>query len=150
MREKTELYRHFDTDGRLLYVGVSLSTVARLSSHMCESKWSGQIASITIERFPTRQEALAAEAAAIKLERPAHNVAQGEKPVVLWTPAVNFPREYDYRWDQAQKAARAACDSDPDYWERHGRVVRKWLLRKIARTDALNAKLAEEYKMVSA
>ena len=34
-----QLYRHFDCDGVLLYVGISLSTVARLCEHKHSSKW---------------------------------------------------------------------------------------------------------------
>lgn len=74
-RERTELYRHFDAADRLLYVGISLSTVARLSQHMLGSPWAGEIARITVERFATREEAALAELRAIVEERPLHNIA---------------------------------------------------------------------------
>jgi hypothetical protein len=67
------LYRHFDAAGELLYVGVSISAVARLSEHARASRWASQIARVDIERHPTREAALAAEAAAIKAERPRYN-----------------------------------------------------------------------------
>ena len=70
----TQLYRHYDCDGRLLYVGISLSAVARLSQHKDSSHWYYQIARIEIETHQTRGEAMAAEALAIAVERPAHNV----------------------------------------------------------------------------
>jgi hypothetical protein len=73
--QPTALYRHFDAHGKLLYVGISLSVVARLSRHVNGSHWSRQIAMITIEWHPGRPEALAAEAAAIVGERPAFNIA---------------------------------------------------------------------------
>jgi hypothetical protein len=72
---RTELYRHFDADGRLLYVGISLSTIARFDAHRTRSHWSSKVATITIERFETRNEAFAAEAAAILAESPLHNLA---------------------------------------------------------------------------
>lgn len=68
-----ELYRHYDRDGRLLYVGISLSTFARLRQHKDKSPWFDDVAAITIERFRTRAEAAKAECKAIKLEKPKWN-----------------------------------------------------------------------------
>ena len=71
--EPTELYRHFDADGSLLYVGISLSALYRLKEHKTRSAWFGKIANITIERFPSRRAALDAEASAIRTEKTVHN-----------------------------------------------------------------------------
>lgn len=69
-----ELYRHFDKDGSLLYVGVSLATVKRLHAHRYgEGSWFKEITRIDIERFPTLKIALAAEKKAIQKEGPRHN-----------------------------------------------------------------------------
>jgi hypothetical protein len=73
IREAVQLYRHFDTEGRLLYVGISLSTVSRLSQHKDTSEWFAAISRVTVERFPTRKDALLAEAAAIATEAPSYN-----------------------------------------------------------------------------
>lgn len=70
---RTELYRHFDKDGRLLYVGVSLYAVFRLVAHRSRSAWFREIAKVTIERFPTRVEAERAEYRAITDEHPLWN-----------------------------------------------------------------------------
>jgi hypothetical protein len=70
----TQLYRHFDKNGQLLYVGVSLSTVVRLSQHREYSKWYDQIANVTIQNYNTREEALEAETQAIKNENPKYNI----------------------------------------------------------------------------
>lgn len=66
------LYRHFDADGVLLYVGISLSAVQRLSQHSA-SPWSDRIARVDVERFPSREAAERAEREAIQTERPKHN-----------------------------------------------------------------------------
>ena len=42
------LYRHFDGTGRLLYVGISLSVIVRLSGHK-RSPWFGDIARVEID-----------------------------------------------------------------------------------------------------
>lgn len=70
----TELYRHFNSDGELLYVGISLSTPQRLAQHMRGSKWADEIAHIQIERHSTRGKALEAERIAIENEMPLWNV----------------------------------------------------------------------------
>ena len=68
-----QLYRHFDKDGALLYVGISLSAVERLRQHRDSSHWFKKIARITIERHPTREDAEWAEREAIHRENPKHN-----------------------------------------------------------------------------
>lgn len=70
----TSLYRHFSRDGRLLYVGISLSWPARTKAHAKGSRWFEQVAKVEIERFPTREIALSAEREAITRERPAFNI----------------------------------------------------------------------------
>jgi predicted GIY-YIG superfamily endonuclease len=71
---QTALYRHWDSDNNLLYVGISLSAMQRLAQHKEKSRWFSKIASVTIEYHPTREAALLAERAAIANERPAFNV----------------------------------------------------------------------------
>lgn len=72
---ETNLYRCFDSDERLLYVGISMSALSRLEQHKRESQWISLVAKITIESFPSRQKALEAEALAIVKERPFYNKA---------------------------------------------------------------------------
>jgi len=71
---KTNLYRHFDADGKLLYVGISLSAISRLGQHQDHSHWFGSIARVEIVSFPSRADAIAAEREAIKNEKPLHNI----------------------------------------------------------------------------
>jgi len=71
---RTSLYRHFNGEGKLLYVGVSLSTIQRLGQHKEHSDWFESIARVSIEHFDTREEALEAERLAIFRERPLHNI----------------------------------------------------------------------------
>lgn len=69
----TQLYRHFDKDDVLLYVGISLSALVRLNQHRITSDWFDQITTIRVETFSSRQEALKAERLAIQTERPFYN-----------------------------------------------------------------------------
>jgi predicted GIY-YIG superfamily endonuclease len=71
---KTCLYRAFDREKRLLYVGISLNWNNRLKQHAKGSLWFVDVTEIGIEWFDTRDEALSAEADAIKREKPEYNV----------------------------------------------------------------------------
>ena len=75
----TRLYRHFDEAGTLLYVGISLSALNRLADHKEDSAWYWSVAKVTIDVFPTRQEAEAAERRAIRTEMPIFNRMHGDK-----------------------------------------------------------------------
>lgn len=70
----THLYRHFDSSGALLYVGISVSALQRLKAHRDGSAWFDSIARVEIQAFTSRQEAEAAERAAIQSEKPRWNI----------------------------------------------------------------------------
>lgn len=71
---ETTLYRYFDTDGRLLYVGISGNNLKRQSQHKKNSEWFSQAATAKFEHFSNRQAALAAEKQAIQTEKPIYNL----------------------------------------------------------------------------
>lgn len=78
---EAHLYRHFDANGDLLYVGTSLSAVKRLGQHKYNSVWFSQIARVDIEMFESRNLALQAEEIAIKSEFPLYNVIYARQPL---------------------------------------------------------------------
>lgn len=71
----TELYRHYDKDGVLLYVGISLSAAIRLTAHRRQSEWFGAIRTIKIARFRSLEAAREAERVAIRDEHPMWNIS---------------------------------------------------------------------------
>lgn len=73
-----QLYRHFDATGRLLYVGISFSAIARAMQHRSDAEWWLQIARIEIVNYSSRAAALKAERAAIQEERPSYNKAHND------------------------------------------------------------------------
>lgn len=88
----TALYRHWDKDGALLYIGISLNTMARLSQHKRTSCWFYEIARMDIEWHASRELAEAAERVAIVAERPKHNVIHASGiPVALWDMIKDHP-----------------------------------------------------------
>ena len=73
MSRPTSLYRFFDQNHQLLYVGITYRIEPRFSQHRQEKPWD-QIATVTVEHHPTRDRALEAERAAIQSENPKWNV----------------------------------------------------------------------------
>lgn len=74
-RSTCQLYRHFDPERRLLYVGISNNHVNRLAAHRNDSAWFPLIKYVEIEHFDTRAQAEAAERHAIRTELPIFNRA---------------------------------------------------------------------------
>jgi hypothetical protein len=68
------LYRFFGKAGVLLYVGITASLPTRLSNHRGDKPWWTEVVDIKIAHYGNRVEVLAAEAAAIKAEKPVWNV----------------------------------------------------------------------------
>jgi ATP-dependent protease La (Lon)-like substrate-binding protein/GIY-YIG catalytic domain-containing protein len=67
------VYRHFDAEGRLMYIGSTKSIPNRTGDHQKGAPWWHDVARITVERYPTREEAYAVEKIAIKSEKPKYN-----------------------------------------------------------------------------
>lgn len=94
---ETHLYKHFNAEGKLLYVGISLSTITRLSQHKEHSHWFASIARVEILKFASRERALEAERLAIIEENPEHNI---KRPKI--------PSKYTREQEADARAARGA------------------------------------------
>lgn len=68
------VYRCYDAQDRLLYVGCSYNPVARLRQHKSERKsWVSRVARTRMTVWPDRRKALDMERLAIETEHPLHN-----------------------------------------------------------------------------
>lgn len=67
------LYRLFDKDGSLLYIGVSANPTDRMRVHKTGSSWFNNVARLDVEKVGTKADALNKERRAIIQERPKHN-----------------------------------------------------------------------------
>ena len=54
-------------------MGISLRLWKRVEEHLREQGWAGEIDTMTIERFPSADDAAEAEVIAIKTEKPLYN-----------------------------------------------------------------------------
>jgi predicted GIY-YIG superfamily endonuclease len=78
------LYRHYDQDEKLLYVGITDQPPRRLKEHLRSAPWRGFIVSVTAQRFNSQPEAAVAERIAIRDENPIWNIHR--LPVERETP----------------------------------------------------------------
>lgn len=74
MDQPTHLYRYFDDQNYLLYVGISASAMRRLLEHASGKIWAALVARVDVQTLPSRNAALAAEKEAIVKENPRFNV----------------------------------------------------------------------------
>ncbi|MET8113789.1 GIY-YIG nuclease family protein [Streptomyces prasinus] len=101
--ERTALYRFFDTEGALLYVGITKSFGQRWLNHSRKKPWWPQVQSHTAEWFKSRPEAEAAEKQAVVAERPLRNVVHKPRPQRAPVP-------------RSTPAPQAQADENADYW----------------------------------
>ena len=69
----TYLYRIYDADDALLYIGITRNPAGHLSKHACRP-WGNRIDSVSYDKYPSRRAALDAERHAIETEGPLHNI----------------------------------------------------------------------------
>jgi predicted GIY-YIG superfamily endonuclease len=111
----TAVYRFFDRLGRLLYVGISRHPDRRIDQHMGRdgrghAYWRGEVASVTVDWFPTRGEARQEEVRALNGERPIHNRIGNphRRPWTQWDePEYWRPGEIRHWGPLLESAARA-------------------------------------------
>jgi len=78
------LYRFYDAEGSLLYVGITKFFEPRLKQHYKNAEWFFDTTHVRLEHYQTRQEVELAETRAIKTERPKYNIAKSlDKEVAL-------------------------------------------------------------------
>ncbi len=74
------LYRFFDADGVLLYVGLTGNLISRMKQHRSDKPWWIYVRSSTVEHFASRADLVLAEAKAIHDERPLWNARRPSRP----------------------------------------------------------------------
>lgn len=89
-----QLYRLYDADGTLLYIGISYSAISRYAQHKATQPWIGDVCRIDIETHDvSRAEILEIERRAIISEKPLHNRAHNTRP-----GAFRATDTFDHAW----------------------------------------------------
>jgi excinuclease UvrABC nuclease subunit len=70
------LYRFYNAQGEMLYVGITKFFEPRLKQHYKNAEWFFETASVRLEHFKTRQQVEQAETRAIVEEQPLYNIAK--------------------------------------------------------------------------
>jgi excinuclease UvrABC nuclease subunit len=98
------VYRCYDADGVLLYIGCSYQVEKRLKWHTTSSAhWFQHVADVKVQQYANRSEGLAAELEAIITEEPVFNV----KGVSSWSIQWSRVRAYEKALkDKAERARR--------------------------------------------
>lgn len=162
---RTALYRLLAANGRLLYVGIAANPDSRWGQHSTNQQWWDDVADRKIEWFPNRAAAAAAEVAAIKTERPLHNIQHAviDKPVIpTRTDKDVIGRMLEIRSNAASSGVLLAAQTDRDdrlpfdrNWspgalhdmEAEGRLIGSMLRSKRAIRDARSiAESADLYR----
>lgn len=73
------LYRWWDANGNLLYVGKSIRVLSRIEQHRQGSRFFDEATSMTLERFPDEVTLGLAEIEAIRTEKPVYNIVHNRE-----------------------------------------------------------------------
>lgn len=122
------LYRFFDAEGELLYVGITMNPAARWPKHRGGKPWWAEVTDITLETFQARAEALAAERQAIKTEHPRYNIMLAER-VHVPTAATYIKWDCDHCGGAISDDAGAIGVSEPDL-RRHETELDAWQAKR--------------------
>lgn len=110
-RAAATVYRFYDADGTLLYVGMSAALPSRLAEHSSVQPWWAHVATIKLEHYSDRDSAREAERQAIETEMPVHNVAG--RPGSTWGSGNSGLRIHGFSDGLlAEAKAEAALDGD--------------------------------------
>jgi hypothetical protein len=96
------LYRCFDAEGSLLYIGITVNPVARfMSGHLERSPWAINVRRIDIEPIPEGWAAVMWERKAIIEGKPLYNIVHNDG--AEW----GRPKEHTYSDEDCQEIAEA-------------------------------------------
>lgn len=101
-----DLYRLYDGQGSLLYIGISYSALGRIPQHRAAQPWWTEVRSIDVQPLGdvSREEAERLERQAILTEKPIHNVTHNRSA----TPPPPAKPKRKHKPRSPKSAARAA------------------------------------------
>lgn len=80
----TTLYRLWNAEHALLYVGITDNLEVRVEEHSADKPWWGEVDQVSTEELPSRRRALEAETRAIYWEQPRYNVLGSPRYSADW------------------------------------------------------------------
>lgn len=117
----TSLYRYYDGDGELLYVGITTRGPQRQTEHNVSSEWWPYVRRQEVEHLPTRETALDRERDLIQRHRPPFNRQHNDDHQTL---KAAYLARITRRADLQPTAECSPCPGDVCEWDPWGvRVV---------------------------
>lgn len=111
------LYRFFDADGLLLYVGITNDPLVRFRAHGTDKSWYPRAVTATLTHFDSREELASAEWMAIQAEKPKYNRTHAAMPLTdkIGVKVNNSPAVSVFGADASsfQSPDAIACDDEP-------------------------------------
>jgi transcriptional regulator with XRE-family HTH domain/predicted GIY-YIG superfamily endonuclease len=108
---RTALYRFFDAEDVLLYIGITDNTARRWNAHKGDKSWWPDVARKAVEWYDNQQDAADVEWRAIRAEQPLHNIAhrthRRERVIVTAETAGQ-----SVWWDYVKDVTRGAQQSE--------------------------------------
>jgi predicted GIY-YIG superfamily endonuclease len=141
--ERTALYRLYSDKGTLLYVGISTYPNERFKEHAGDKAWWHHVTRREITWLDSRDDALKAEAAAMKDERPLYN---GYHQLGRGWP--QKARRYDDTAEreavrEAMRSALARGDYKPDTYLPSAKVAQQFGVSPLTAFHALSELVRE-------
>jgi excinuclease UvrABC nuclease subunit len=131
---KQALYRWFNDEGVLLYVGISSTLPSRVKQHSKASKWFDEASFMTIEWHENRGMVELAEKLAIKYEAPFYNIVKPQgsydfMPLRCSPPKkTRLPKELEDLTNKRQEVLDSAWQKTAKEWEEKARYWERRLL----------------------
>lgn len=124
MPKPTTVYRFYDIDSRLLYVGLTSTAQSRWHHHERNKTWWPHVWSIDTAHFPTRESALQAEERAIRAERPIFNIQYNEENLGTRNDDSPYQQRHPLVMERISRSLEitgtahlAEIHATPDQWE---------------------------------
>lgn len=105
------LYRFYDADDELLYIGITNNPQNRFNSHRTDKSWFKKVIRSTMQHFPTREALAFAEIHAIQSERPKYNINHSisTPPTIQAKSRVGYSGHNDANVFRAPDAIASDC-----------------------------------------
>lgn len=142
------VYRFYNSDGEILYVGYTNSPSRRWSSHQRSKSWWSEVSYKSFDVYNSSEEALIAEAVQIRDLEPLYNVSSGQVHAYGWSMGENLRNDIDTFLGNIWKGRHAlrAWKNLADHYKEASEYLaeeRLFNAKAIDRLDSLLSRLAE-------
>lgn len=115
MKSNHILYRFYDSEDTLLYIGITGDPMNRWSGHSHDKTWYRDVARSSMEHFESRGALAAAEIHAIRTEKPRYNRTHNSVPQPPTIAAVRTRNNFSKLTSDASRFQKPDAIADDEY-----------------------------------